>query len=578
MRTAAVWVPDWPVVGALAAADTPAHLPAAILRGNRVQVANATARKAGIYRGMRKRSAQGLCPQLLLYRHDDARDAVQFEPVAQALEQVVAGLEVMRPGLALLPAGGAARYYGSEAALAALLVEACASAGFESQVGIADSMFAAVVAAREQVILAPGAAPGFLHERLTAELLGAVTDPAKAREVQGVIELWQRLGVHTLGDLVALPSQALTNRFGELGIWARQLASGADVRPAALRRPETELFATTDFDPPADRVEAAAFAAQSLAAELSAKLAERGLACGHLRVTAVTEQGEATRLWRGDDAAVGGMTAAQMARRVCWQLEGWLSARQPGGSRRQGRAADSDMPGDFGGDVSEAPAPVIRLTLSAEDVVPAAQPQLWGSATATMDNAARRALERVQGILGQDGVQAAVIQGGRTPAERIQLAAFGEAWPDTKPLNQPWPDSLPDPAPTHIYSQPIGAALVGAAGATVIVEPRLPALSEPPVALVVPAAAPHSISQDVVAWAGPWLLPTRWWESPPSLGGGGDAAGDLLPGDSRGGGPDAYLQVVTASGSAWLLKKQPDLSGSVSSSFPAPWAIVGEYA
>lgn len=552
MRTAAVWVPDWPVAAGLAVADIPAHLPAAILRGNRIQVANASARCAGVRGGMRKRTAQGMCPQLVCLRHDEHRDAAQFEPVARVIEQVVAGLEVMRPGLVLLPAQGAARYHGGEVALAAQLVEACASVGFESQVGVADSMFAAILAAREQTILAPNQSLEFISQRPTSDLLVALTDRAKLRELQTAVELWQRLGIHTLGDLLALPSQSLTHRFGHLGIWARQLATGADVRPPALHRPETELQATFEFDPPADRMESAALAAGQLAEELSALLAKQGLACGLLRVTAVTEHGESARVWRGDDAAVGGLSAEQMALRVRWQLEGWLS----GSSRIGASIAD--------------PAPILRLSLTASDAVPAAQPQFFGSSTQAVDNAARRAVERVQAIIGQDGIKSAAVQGGRTPAERIRLCAAGEQVIPERTPNQPWPSALPDPAPTYIYSQPAPARLLSHSGASIVVNPRLPALSEPPTILTLPALANEPSTHEslanealagetagkvrvceVLAWAGPWLVPARWWEGQQQ-----DAA---------------YLQVVTQHqssqvGSAWLLESTGD-----------QWAVVGAY-
>ncbi|MGO1205248.1 Y-family DNA polymerase, partial [Cellulosimicrobium funkei] len=156
-RTAALWVPDWPVLAAMAVRDVPAHVPAATHDGRRVVAVSATARAHGVRRGMRRRRARECCPELELLDVDDARDAREFEPVALAAETVVAGLEITRPGLLLLPAAGASRYHGSDAALAEALVARVAErTGHESQVGVADGILAAVLAARDAAVVPPG--------------------------------------------------------------------------------------------------------------------------------------------------------------------------------------------------------------------------------------------------------------------------------------------------------------------------------------------------------------------------------------------------------------------------------------
>ena len=117
--------------------------------GRRLTAVSALARAEGVRRGMRRRQAQGVCPELVLLPADDARDVRLFEPVAAAAETVVAGIEVVRAGMLLLPAGGASRYHGSEDALAEQLVDAVAAgSGHECAVGTADGLLAAVLATR----------------------------------------------------------------------------------------------------------------------------------------------------------------------------------------------------------------------------------------------------------------------------------------------------------------------------------------------------------------------------------------------------------------------------------------------
>ncbi|WP_460624589.1 DNA polymerase Y family protein, partial [Isoptericola nanjingensis] len=457
-RTAVLWVPDWPVVAALAGAGLDAHVPAAVLgarsgggsgAGHTVVAVSAVARAQGVRRGMRRRQAQERCPEVALLAADDARDAREFEPVALAAETVVAGLEVARPGLLLLPAGGAARYHGSELALAQALVGAVAArTGHESQVGVADGLLAAVLAAREDAVVPPGGSAAFLADRPVGELVHAVCDPAGVAAVREAAGLWWRLGLRTLGDLAALPAASVQARFGDLGAWAQRLARGEDLRPPARRRVEEDLAVAEELDPPALRVDVATFAARRLATALHDLLAVRGLACGRLRITARTagvdlggddvggDVGEGAvleRVWRTDDAAAGGMSAARITDRVRWQLEGWLTAA----SARRGAGADDPVV-----------APIAHLALAAEDVVPATthQPGLWG-ADAGEGERARRALGRVQGLLGGHAVLTVELQGGRGPRDRVRLVPFGTEGGAGRDPGLPWPGALPSPAP-----------------------------------------------------------------------------------------------------------------------------------
>lgn len=546
-RTAVLWVPDWPVVAALAGAGLDAHVPAAVLgarsgggsgAGHTVVAVSAVARAQGVRRGMRRRQAQERCPEVALLAADDARDAREFEPVALAAETVVAGLEVARPGLLLLPAGGAARYHGSELALAQALVGAVAArTGHESQVGVADGVLAAVLAAREDAVVPPGGSAAFLADRPVGELVHAVCDPAGVAAVREAAGLWWRLGLRTLGDLAALPAASVQARFGDLGAWAQRLARGEDLRPPARRRVEEDLAVAEELDPPALRVDVATFAARRLATALHDLLAVRGLACGRLRITARTagvdlggddvggDVGEGAvleRVWRTDDAAAGGMSAARITDRVRWQLEGWLTAA----SARRGGGADDPVV-----------APIAHLALAAEDVVPATthQPGLWG-ADAGEGERARRALGRVQGLLGGHAVLTVELQGGRGPRDRVRLVPFGTEGGAGRDPGLPWPGALPSPAPAGLPGEPVPARVLDAAGRDVVVDARL-AMSGEPAAVACGGGRGADGAQDVAAvtgWAGPWPLAERWWSA-------------------GGGARRVYLQAVLDDGRALLL-------------------------
>jgi len=518
-RILALWVPDWPVLAAMTADQVPVHRPAAVHDGRQVTSVSAPARRQGVRRGMRRRQARECCPELALLPADQGRDTRLFEAVAVAAESVVAGVEVARPGLLLLPAAGAGRYHGSEHVLAELLVAQVAQeAGYESQAGVADGVGAAVLAARSALLVPLGGTATFLAPLAVGELVHVATGEALT-QVPALVDLLGRLGVHTLGGLAQLPRTDVLTRFGPLGAWAHRVASGQDDQPTALRRPEPDVAVVQELDPPVERVEATAFAARRLAEDLHAQMVGRGVGCGRLQITARTSDGtELVRTWR-TDTALGGLSAARMADRVRWQLEGWLTAQ---GVRRPA-AGTLDDP---------APAPLVSLGLRAEQVVPVGSEQgrLWGEASGS-DLRAQRAVHRVQGLIGADAVLGVAVQGGREVRDQVHLVPWGEAVPPARPLEAPWPGRLPPPAPATVLVTPEVVQLCGQDGRRVQVDARLQVSAEPAVVWWPDGSGVRETP--VTGWAGPWPVVQRWWGPDPRR--------------------QVYLQATLADGRAVLL-------------------------
>jgi len=527
-RMVVVWCPDWPVV---AAGARPGDL-AAVVHANRVVACSPAARAEGVRPGLRRREAQSRCPELELLAHDPARDARAFEPVLVAVERLTPWVEVLQPGECAFPARGAARYHGGEPALA-LTVTAAVHGWSGCRVGVADGTFAASLAARHQAIVPPGGSRAFL-----APL------PVAALDRPDLADLLVRLGLRTLGDLAALPPVDLATRFGPEGARAARLAAGLDEHPRGARRPPPDLRVAAELDPPADRVDVAAFTAKTLADELVARLDRLGLACTRLRIEAETDRGETlSRVWRHDPApptrrpppgpdpvsrspapagpagpagspglagpaGTPGRVAAAMAERVRWQLDGWLSGR-----------------------TGRLPGALTRLVLVPDEVVPDHGRQLgfWGGETETGQRAAR-ALARLQGLLGPEAVHTASLRGGRDPADRVTLTPTPDAPPPAGPPPLvgppppgppgrpapavpgaggavPWPGQVPAPAPAVVYPEPLPAEVVDAAGASVAVDGRGLLGSLPSRARVQGRAW-----SAITAWAGPWLVDERWWD------------------------------------------------------------------
>nr|WP_156297199.1 DNA polymerase Y family protein [Mycobacterium paragordonae] len=480
-RVLAIWCMDWPAVAAAAAADRSATDPVAVTLANRVIACSATARAAGVRRGLRRREAAARCPELHIVAADVDRDARFFEGVIAAVEDLVPRPEVLRPGLLVLPVRGAARFFGSELQAAERLIDAVAAAGAECQVGIADGLSTAVFAARAGRVVESGGDARFLSALSIRQL---ATEPSLSGPGRDELaDLLWRMGIRTIGQFAALSRTDVASRFGADAVTAHRFARGESERGPSGREPPPELGAVLDCDPPIDRVDAAAFAGRSLAATLHQALLAAGVGCTRLAIHAVTATGEElSRVWRCAEP----LTEDATADRVRWQLDGWLSHRIA-----RGRPLD---------------APVTLLRLQAVEVVSAGALQLplWGGLGEEDRLRARRALVRVQGLLGPEAVQVPVLSGGRGPAERITMTPLGdEPVPQADPA-QPWPGQLPDPSPAVLVDDPV--ELLDAHGNPIRVTSR-GVFSADPARLAV-----RGRDDQLRWWAGPWPVDERWWD------------------------------------------------------------------
>jgi protein ImuB len=483
-RTLAVWCPDWPVIAAGGSAEEPG----AVLHANRVVACSAAARLEGVRRGQRRRDAQSKCPELTIYGHDPGRDARLFEFVATAVEAIVPGIEIIRPGLLVVAARGAARYYQGELPLLATIATAVVDATrYDVQLGIADGIFAATQAAYAAHIVPAGEAAAFL-----APL------PIRVLDRPELADLLVRLGIRTLGGFAALPRIDVLARFGPDGAYVHDLARGVEARPPTARVVPPDLAVEMTLDPPVERVDTATFVAKTLAEQLHERLAALGLACIRISIEACTENGEQlSRSWRhGSSPAVSaaGFTATAIADRTRWQLDGWLSGTI---SARDGRPSSG----------------LVFLRLVPDEVIydDGQQLTLWGAEAGSGPGGdleqIDRALARVQGMLGPDAVVTAVVGAGRDVGEQIRLVSWGEPRDVLLADAYPWPGRLPAPSPATVLTPAQAATVTDSGGVPVVVNGRC-TVSTPPSWLRVGQQPPVAIA----GWAGPWPLDVRWWD------------------------------------------------------------------
>ena len=238
-------------------------------------------------------------------------------------------------------------------------------------------------------------------------------------------------------------------------------------------------------------------------------------------IEAETEHGEQlVRRWRHE----GVLSAATMAERARWQLDGWLAG--------EGRPS----------------AGLTLLRLVPEEVRPddGRQLRFWGGEAAA-DSRAARALARVQGMLGPEAVLTAMPAGGRAPAEQVRLVPWGDERVSgldgrasgldqprarqARPEVPPWPGRLAEPSPAVVYQQPLPVGVQDGDGTPVSVSGR-GVISAPPASVTFDRGR----SVTVTGWAGPWPVEERWWDA--------------------GGRRKARLQVVLADGTAHLLSRE----------------------
>lgn len=500
VRTVALCCADWPAL----ATGRPSHVPVAVVHANRIVSVTPAARRDGVAVGLRRREAQARCPSLEIHEADEARDARAFEAVLGALDGIAPRWEVSEPGRVAVPAAGPSRYHGGDHHLAAKvykvvhdsLCEALEASDPTLGVAVADGPRAAAVMAERTAGGSGGdkglcvVAPGETSETLDGLPVAALCaggpgggDPVALGEL---IDVLRRLGLRTLGRFAAIEPTDVLARFGSLGALAHDFARGREAGHVALAELPIDLRMSAAVDPPAEFVDRAAFIAKVLADDLHSELSQRGLACTRVLVVAETEVGDRIeRLWRHE----GALSAAALAQRARWQLDGWISTGRGLGRCRGG---------------------ISRIELVPDQVVPDDGLQLgfWGGSSETGERALK-ALARVQAMLGPEAVVVPEWRGGRAPGERYRPVPLETVDLDSRVGRdeRPWPGALPAPSPAVVWPEPASVEVLDGQGVPVGVSGR-GFVSGAPVQCGI-GGGPRA---EVKAWAGPWCIDERWWD------------------------------------------------------------------
>jgi protein ImuB len=325
----------------------------------RVVRCNAAAAAAGIASDGSLASAQAIAPGLVHYRRDPEREQRRLRLLAETLYAFSARISLAPPAGVMLEIGASLKLFGDASALARRAEVACRDLGHDVRVRWAPTPLAALTLAR--------AGTPTLE---AAPLQAAAIEPEHCGD--GLIERFANMGIHRVGQLLALPRREVARRFGAgLGDYLARLAGERpDPRPAI--HPAERFRSDLNLLEPVSGKDALAFPMQRLLTELQHWLVARQLGaerlCWHFtpsggaaQTVRVPVRFSAARQGREDFLAITQLALAEAALPAdvigialeAQRLDAWSPAS--GSLFRLQTGGDAD-PGELGGLVDQLQA------------------------------------------------------------------------------------------------------------------------------------------------------------------------------------------------------------------------------
>lgn len=459
--------------GRALAADLPFALLAEGTHGPVVHATNPAAEEAGVLRGARAVDARALCPALQVEAADPAGDEAALAALALWCRRWCPWTATDEPGGIMMDVTGSAHLRGGEGPLLEEIAGRLAGLGLGARLGLAPTRGAAWALARFGTGR-EACAPAGLAARM-APL------PVRALRIGGDSALLlRRLGLGTVGELMAVPRLPLARRFarGEpsqnpLLRLDQMLGRVAEPLPCPDEPPRFEARAALS-----EPVQDPAPLLPALARELCAMLAAKGFGARRLCLTVFRSDGTVSSV----EAATARATreAAHLAR----LFDGRLERIDPG----------------FGFDL-------VTLGATVAEALPSRQPGLDGRRDEGEDLA--RLVDRLAARFGPRALRRPLLRESHLP-ERVEawVPALGSALgPAPGPATGPAPGSPSGPAPARPPARP-----------------RPLRLLDPPeevrVLYAVPDGPPaqfvwRRVTHRVTRFAGPERIGPEWWRDRP---------------------------------------------------------------
>lgn len=238
---------------------------------SRVLLCSAEAERKYVRVGMRLSEARAVCSELIWRDYDEH---IYIKAQKEMLAELVAcspRVSACQVGTFLIDADGLS-LLGGENYFARNVLKFVSRKGYtECSIGMADSAFAAIVAAQNKKcrwhIVEHGKDRQFLST-LSIDFL-----PIKSE----LREIFYGLGIERMGQLTALPVDEVASRFESEGLLAYNLASGIDARQPSLPKIETEFQCYVDMGGPIEALNDTLFVIKSMLDRLTQLLIEKGL-------------------------------------------------------------------------------------------------------------------------------------------------------------------------------------------------------------------------------------------------------------------------------------------------------------
>ena len=217
-------------------------------------------------------------------------------------------IEVCGEREVLVDLAGLARLFGDARAIAGEVRREAAERSLRVRVAIGGTRTAARLMVRHragETVIEPGTEADTLAPLPIALLAGVATahvsntanGPNVSDGPNDMLQTFRRWGLRTLGDLAALPPDAVAARLGRSGVAWQRLARGEDPRPLLPAVPEERFEQALDLEWPIEGLEPLSFVLGRLMEPLSAHLTrcDRAAAALHVRLHLVTSHGGVTR-------------------------------------------------------------------------------------------------------------------------------------------------------------------------------------------------------------------------------------------------------------------------------------------
>lgn len=236
------------------------------------------ARRFGVRSAMPMFQALERCPDAVVIPPDMAKYKAVSEAIREIFHAATPAVEPVSLDEAYLDLGHALRERGASAAeaLAEIGMRVRREIGITVSIGLSANKFLAKLASE-------------LHKPNGFSVIGrgearAFLGPLSVRKIHGVgaatARRMENAGINTIGDLQALPPQALIARYGRFGRRLAEFVQGEDGREVTPHRPTKSISAETTFRTDSGALEELAATAERLCARVAAQLTRKGLAAG----------------------------------------------------------------------------------------------------------------------------------------------------------------------------------------------------------------------------------------------------------------------------------------------------------